>query len=59
VGENAPGFTQTAKQQLLYKKIEQLMKQLKTYCCALDFDIRFVLVTLKGGDEDYSARENA
>jgi hypothetical protein len=57
--ENMTGFTPAAKQQLLYKKIEQLMKRFKTHRCVLDFDMRFVLAALKAGDEDNSARGNA
>jgi hypothetical protein len=39
-------------QQLLFKKIEQLMKRFKTHRCALDFDKSFVLASLKGTDGD-------
>ncbi|KAI2490938.1 hypothetical protein MHU86_23626 [Fragilaria crotonensis] len=55
IAENVPGIAAAAKQQLLYKKIEQLMKRFKTHRCALDFDIRFVLATLKEGNEDNAA----
>lgn len=47
--------TPAAKQQLLYKKIEQLMKRFKAHRCALDFDMGFVLAVLKGNLEDENA----
>ena len=47
--------TPAAKQQLLYKKIEQLMKRFKAHRCALDFDTHFVLTVLKEQDEDENA----
>ena len=49
--------TPAAKQQLLYKKIEQLMKRFKAHRCALDFDTHFVLTVLKEQDEDENASE--
>ncbi|KAI2502441.1 hypothetical protein MHU86_12017 [Fragilaria crotonensis] len=52
VGENLHEFNPVRNQQLLFKKIEQLMKRFKTHRCALDFDMRFVLAALKADDED-------
>jgi hypothetical protein len=44
-----------AKQLLLHKKIEQLMKRFKAHCCALDFDMHSVLAVLKGQDDNENA----
>ncbi|KAI2495979.1 hypothetical protein MHU86_18546 [Fragilaria crotonensis] len=52
VGDIMPEFNPAGKQQLLYKKIEQLMKKFKTHRCALDFDMGFVLASLKADDDD-------
>ena len=54
-GVNDVGFTPAAQQQLLYKKIEQLMKRFKGHRCVLDFDKGFVLAGLKGADDDDAA----
>jgi hypothetical protein len=54
---NGSDGTPAAKQQLLYKKIEQLMKRFKAHRCALDFDTHFVLTVLKEQDEDENASE--
>ena len=49
------GFIPAAKQQLLYNRIEKVMRGFKTHRSVLDFDKIFVLTALKGGDEDGDA----